>query len=140
METLSWKVRIAFLWVFMPVADLVHSLLVAWTPGGLEKMVSRVEAGGSGWLLFEALFSLIPLWLAFMTLIIKDSINRWLNVPFGVVFTILNIFHFFQCGVPLLQGGPVTQITAHHVLLVGSTVIAAVMIAWYAGRGYKQEA
>ncbi len=139
MEILRWKTRIALLWVFMPVADLAHGLLVAWSTGGVEKMISRTETGGLGWLLFEALFSLVPLWLAFVAMTVKDSSNRWVNFVMGIVFTILNIFHFFQCGVPLIEGGPVTQPTAHHILLVGSTVVVAALIVWYALKWPNQE-
>jgi len=134
------ETRIAVLWVFMPVAILAHGLLVAWEPSGLEKMISHMEAGGAGALLFEALFSLIPLWLAFVAMTVKDSCNRWVNFVLGIVFTILNIFHFFQCGVPLVEGGPVAEPTAHHILLVGSTVVVTALIAWYAWKWPELEA
>jgi hypothetical protein len=140
METLRWKTRIALLWVLMVVAILAHGLLVTWEPGGLEKMISRMEAMGAGALLFEALFSLIPLWLAFVAITVKDSYNKWVNFVLGIAFTILNIFHFFLCGVPLVEGGPVAEPTAHHILLVGSTVVVTALIAWYAWKWPKQEA
>ena len=136
MEILRWKTRIAVLWVFMLLANLVHGLLVVWEPGGLEKMIAHVQEMGP---LFQALFTLIPLWLAFLALTLKDSCNRWVNFVLGIVFTILNIFHFFGCGVPLVAGGPVAEPTAHHILLVGSTVVATALIAWYAWRWPKQE-
>ena len=140
MEILRWKTRIALLWVFMPVAISTHGLLVAWEQGGLEKMVSHMETGGPGMLLFEALLCLIPLWLAFVAMTMKDSCNRWVNLILGIVFTILNIVHFFQCGIPLSEGGPITEPTAHHILLVGSTVVVTALIAWYAWKWPKQEA
>ena len=68
MEPLRWKVRIAVLWVFMVVANLVHSLLVVWEPDGLERMIAHIEEMGAGGLLFEALFALVPLWLAFLAM------------------------------------------------------------------------
>ena len=61
----GWKTRIAVLWLLMVAAVAIHGLLITWEPGGLERMMSRMEAGGAGKLLFEALFSLVPLWLAF---------------------------------------------------------------------------
>ena len=140
MEILRWKTRIAVLWVFMVVADLAHGLLVAWEPGGVEKMVSHMEAMGPGWFIFEAFFFLVPLWLAFVSMTVKDSCNRWTNFILGIIFTIINIFHFFGCGVPLIEGSPVTEPTAHHILLVGSTVVVTALIAWYAWNWPKQEA
>ena len=140
METLRWKTRIAVLWVFMVVATLSHSLLVILEPGGLERMVSHMEAMGAGGLLFEALFSLIPLWLAFVVMTVKDSCNRWTNFILGIIFTIMNVWHFLECGVVVTEGGPVAGPTAHHILLVGSTIIATALIAWYAWKWPKQEA
>lgn len=132
METLALKTRITLLWVLMVAADLAHSILVVWEPGGQARMISRLEVMGAGGMLFEAAFSLIPLWMAFLTMTIRDPWNRWSNLVLGAAFTLLNIFHFFLCGVPLIEGGPVTQPTAHHMLLVGSTVVATALIAWYA--------
>lgn len=139
MELLRWKARIAGLWVFMVVANYIHGMLITWEQGGLERMMSRMEAGGAGELLFEALFALVPLWLAFLAMTLKNSGNRWVNFVLGIVFTIMNIFHFFSCGVPLLEG-PVAGPTAHHILLVGSTVVMTGLIAWYAWKWPKQEA
>ena len=137
MEILIWKTRIALLWVLMVLADVAHSLLVVWEPGGQERMISRLEVLGAGGMLFEATFSLIPLWMAFVTITIRDPWNRWSNLVLGVAFTFLNIFHFFLCGVPLIEGGPVTRPMAHHILLVGSTVVATALIAWYAWKWPK---
>ena len=140
MEILRWKARIALLWVLMLVANFSHAMLVTLEPGGLEKMISHIEEMGAGGLLFEALFSLIPLWLVFVTMTVKDSCNRWVNFVLGIIFTIINIFHFLECGVPLIEGGPVAEPTAHHILTVGSTVVFTALIAWYAWTWPKQEA
>ena len=139
METLRWKTRIAVLWVFMVVADLAHGLLVTWEPGGVEKMVSHMVARGSGWFLFEAFFFLVPLCMAFVSMTVKDSLNRWINFVLGTLFTTINIIHFFQCGVPL-GSGPITEPTAHHILLVGSTVVVTAVITWHAWNWPEQEA
>ena len=131
METLRWKTRIAVLWVLMAVAMSAHGLLAAMVPGGLEKAIAEVEATGSGMLVFMALFWLIPLWLAFMSLTVKGSANRWVNFILGIIFTILNIWHFIEHLAP----PSITQI-----LIVGSTVVATALIAWYAWKWPKQEA
>ena len=139
MELLRWKTRIAVLWVAMAVFISAHSLLAYGAPGMLEKFISEMEAGGAGMWVFMACFWLFPLWLAFLTMTLKGSANRWVNLILGIIFTILNIFHFFECGVPLIEGG-MPEATAHHILIVGSTVVAAALIAWYAWKWPKQEA
>ena len=140
MEGLRWKVRIALLWVLMLLAVSAHSYFITIEPGGLEKMISSTEAEGFGGWLFLALFCVVPLWLAFLSLTLKTQANRWVNFVLGIIFTIMNIIHFFECGVPIIAGGPLSGPTAHHILLVGTTVVATGLIAWYAWRLPKQEA
>ena len=129
MEILRYQTRIAVLWVFMAVAMSAHGIMAFMEPGGLEKAISEVEAVGPGMLVFMALFYLVPLWLAFVTMTVKGSSNRWVNFVLGIVFTLLNIWHFIQhLAYP-------TQL-----LIVGSTVAVAALIVWYAWKWPKQEA
>jgi hypothetical protein len=86
------------------------------------------------------MFWLVPLWMAFVALTMKDSAGRWVNFVVAVIFTVLGIWHFFICGVPLLKGGPFARPMPHHILSVGSTVVATLLIAWYAWKWPKQEA
>jgi drug/metabolite transporter (DMT)-like permease len=130
MEILIWKTRIAVLWVFMAVAMSAHGLLVAMVPGGLEKATSEVESMGSGMLVFMALFWLVPLWLAFVSMTLKDSANRWVNFILGIIFTLLNIWHFTE---------HVAEPAVEQILIIGSTVVVTALIAWFAWRWPKQE-
>jgi len=139
MEILKCKVKIAVLWVAMAVLISAHSLLAAMEPGLLDEMASEMETAGAGMWVFLACFWLLPLWLAFLSIALKDTANRWMNIVLGIIFTILNIVHFFECGVPLIEGG-MPEPTAHHILIVGSTVVATALIAWYAWKWPKQEA
>ena len=131
METLRWKTRIALLWVFMAVAMSAHSLFAFMDPALIEEMMAELEATGPGMLVFMALFWLVPLWLAFVSMTVKDSCNRWTNFVLGIIFTIWSIFHLFQ---------PCVGTQVHQILLIGSTVVVAALIAWYAWKWPKQEA
>ena len=131
METLRWKARIAVLWVLMAVAMSAHSTFAFMDPGAMEKLTEELAAAGPGMMIFMALFWLVPLWLAFMSLTVKGSANRWVNFILGIIFTILNLWHFIE---HLAPPSP-TQI-----LIVGSTVVATALIAWYAWKWPKQEA
>ena len=95
----------------------------------MTEETAKMEPGG--WI-FLSLFWLVPLWMAFVTMTVKGSPNRWANFVVAIIFTILNILHFFECGVPLIETGPLAEPTAHHILLVGSAVVASSLIAWYA--------
>ena len=131
METLRWKARIAVLWLFMAVAMAAHSMFAAMVPGGLEEVISEVQAMGPGMLVFMALFWLIPMWLAFLSMTLKSSSNRWVNFILGIIFTILSIWHFI---------GHLAQPSAEQILIIGSTVVAAALIAWYSWKWPKEEA
>jgi hypothetical protein len=131
MENLRWKMRIALLWVLMAVAMSAHGLLTAMVPGGLEKAIAEVEAMGPGMLIFMALFWLVPLWLAFVSMTVKGSCNRWTNFVLGIIFTVLNIWHFTEHLAPP---------SLAQILIIGSTVVATALIAWYAWKWPKQEA
>ncbi|MCK4782440.1 MAG: hypothetical protein KAV87_01720 [Desulfobacteraceae bacterium] len=132
MEVLRWKARIAVLWLFMAVAMSVHSIMGFMEPGMIEEMMSGEIEGvklGTGMLVFMALFWLVPLWLAFVSMTLKGSANRWVNFILGIIFTILNIWHFIGHLASPVQ-----------ILIIGSTVVVTALIVWYAWRWPKQEA
>ena len=130
METLRWKARIALLWVFMAIAMLAHTAMLTMETGGLEWMISEAEAMGPAWMVIGALFMLVPLWLAFLSMTLKDSCNRWTNFILGIIFTIWSILHLFE---------PCVGSRVEQWLIVGSTVVVAALIAWYAWKWPKQE-
>jgi hypothetical protein len=140
METLRWKARIAVLWIVAAVAMSAHMILMSLDPTAMKKVAEWAVAARDGEGVFLALFWLVPLWLAFLAVTMKDSVNRWVNFVVAAIFTIIGIWHFFICGVPLLKGGPFVEPIPHHILLVGSTVLATTLIAWYAWKWPKREA
>jgi hypothetical protein len=139
METLGWKVRILVLWLISAEAYSAHMIMVTIDPVSMEKMLAwgaKINAGG--WL-FGAIWWLIPFWLAFITMTTKGVSSRWANFSFGIIATLLNIFHFFMCGVPLVMPVLFSAPTVHHSLLLGSAVVATALIIWYAWKWPKQE-
>jgi len=131
MELLRWKARIAVLWIFMAVCMSVHNIIGFVGPGALEKIAKEMAAMGPGMLIFITLFWLVPLWLAFVSMTVKGSCNRWTNFVLGIIFTILNIVHFVEHLAPP---------SAVQILIVGSTVVATALIAWFAWKWPKEEA
>ena len=140
METLRWKTRIVVLWFISAEAFSAHMIMVTIDPVSMKKMLAwgaTIDAGG--WM-FAAIYWLIPFWLAFVTITAKGSSNRWANLVLGIVATLLNIYHFFMCGVPLVDPILFQEPTAHHALLLGTAVVATALITWYAWKWPKQEA
>ena len=134
MELLRWKTRLAVLWIILAVGFSAYVFLRFMEPGFIEGIISG-RFGSSqiseGYLFYLAIFWFIPWIMAFLTLTLKDSVNRWTNLILGIIFTLLNIWHFLGCGLALIEN-PIGEPTALHILLVGSTVVATALIAWFA--------
>jgi intracellular septation protein A len=125
MENLTLlKIKLSVLWIIMGVTLYRCSF---YYENSVEKVVGDIAAMDTpeGWLIL-ALWWLIPLFMAFLSLTLKDSINRWTNIILGIVWTVLNIFHVY------LHLGTLMAPTVHQLLIVGSTVVFAVLIVWYA--------
>ena len=145
MENLRRKIIIVVLWLIAAEAYSAHMIMVTIDPVSEAKMlawgamINADPLGAVGWL-FGAAYWLIFLWMAFVTVAVKGSSNRIANIVMGIIATVLNIYHFVMCGVPIIQPSPLSEPTAHHILLVGSTVVATALITWYAWKWPKQEA
>jgi hypothetical protein len=128
MEILRWKARIAVLWLFMAIAMSAHGILAFMAPGAIAEIEDMTL--GPGMMVFMVIFWLVPLWLAFVTMTVKDSYNRWTNFVLGIIFTILNIFHLIE---------HLAQPSVEQILIIGSTVAVTALIAWYAWKWPKQK-
>ena len=129
MEILRWKIRISVLWLFMAVAMSAHSALAFMERQVVEQMWEMEM--GTGMMLFMAIFWLVPLVMAILSVTLKDLANRWTNMILGIVFTVLNIFHLAE---------HLAHPSAHQILTIGSTVVVTALIFWYALKWPKQEA
>ena len=128
MESVLLKTRIAVLWLFITVASILHYILVS--PNELQFFLTETEKD-PGFAFFGAVFLLIPLVMAFLSVTLKDVANRRANLVLGVVYTIINILHIFGC--------PVAHSSAHQILLVLSTIVVSLLIVWYAWKWPKEE-
>ena len=134
MEALKWKIKIAVLWLIAAEAYSAHMIMVTIDPVSEKKMLEwGAGIPAEGWL-FAAIYWLIPFWMAFVTIAVKGPSNRWANFVLGIIGTLLGIYHFFMCGVPLsfIPPGPVAGPTVHHILLLITAVVATALITWYA--------
>jgi len=69
--------------------------------------------------------------MAFLSITLKGSANRWANIIVGVA---LACFYIFDVGGHLSQGE-----VGGHMLVAVSMIVAAVLIVWYAWKWPKQE-
>jgi len=121
------------LWLFYAVAFLVVMTLGAFEPGVIEQIMAGEIEGmkiGPELLLLLAILLLVPLVMAFLSLTLKDSINRWTNIILGIVFTVFQLAELIET---------LAQPYAHAILMEISKVVAPALIVWYAWKS-KQKA
>ena len=129
--------RIAVLWLFMAVAMSAHVVLSVFEPGVIEQIASGKMQIGEEMFLFMALFWLIPLTMAYLSVTLKDLANRRANITLGILFTALNIFHLiFELMVQ--PSTHMVQASLHQLLIDGATVVVTALIVWHAWKWPRQ--
>ncbi len=125
---LAWRIRIAILWVFFAVGMSAVVLLILMAPGNLPQIMEGRfgdEEITAGTLIFMALFWLVPLIMAFLTMVLKDRVNRYANAGMGVVLTAMWTWDLVEQLVAAeeFSGEP---------LVVGAMIVAGLTILWHA--------
>jgi hypothetical protein len=127
----DWKIKISVLWLIYAAVGLGAGLFMFWEPGVIDQLIAGEFHGikiGPEIMLVNAISLLIPLVMAFLSLTLKDSINRWANI-------IVSIFSISFLLISLTLESP----AAYAILLYLSMIVAAVLIVWYAWKS-KQKA
>ena len=89
LNALSFRTTAAVLWVAVAVALSGSVVLFLYVPGALEEMLGGMAEGevlndAVGFLL--AVFVIIPLVMAATTLLIRDRVNRYVNLIAGLAY------------------------------------------------------
>jgi hypothetical protein len=123
----DFRIKISVLWLFWTVSFLVSLVSALFEPGAMAR-ITEGEMGGfkvtPELILLTTIMILVPLIMAFLSLTLKDSINRWANVVLGVVYTGICLFDWL--------GSPVQP--AYAILMVISRIMASALIVSYAWR------
>jgi len=125
----DWKIKIAVLWMYVTFAALLTTILYFMEPGVLEGIMAGEILGmqiAPEVLLIAAIERLGPMVMAFLTLTLPDSPNRWANIILGIVYTALSIISMIGYSPQMM-------------LMWGSAAVATVLIVWYAWKS-KQKA
>jgi len=122
------------LWLFYEVSGLASGLLAIFEPDVLQQFLDTGEIEGMKitpeFLLVFAIILLVPLVMAFLSLTLKDSINRWANIILGIVWIGLGL-----TDLPTYVAEP----SAYAILMWLSGLVATALIVWYAWKS-KQKA
>jgi hypothetical protein len=133
-RSLTLKVRISTLWIFMDFALLLLLTLNSLDPsGGMKEMIASFPSQlVPEVLLGGAILILIPFVLAFLSLTMQDSSNRRANLILGLAFA---VFQFSGVAYAL------TRLAIQYLYLLflqTAAFVASVLIVWSAYRWLKE--
>ncbi len=95
-------------------------------PGIIAQLMAGEAEGqkiGPELILFSAILMLVPLVMAFLSMTLKGSMNRWVNIIAGSVFAALWFVGVVDAVLSAYWGG---------ALMTLSAVVASLLIVWYA--------
>jgi hypothetical protein len=124
----DWEIKVSVLWLFIDIAYIVDVILGIMEPGGLQQFLNTGQIGGITMgpevLFVLAIALLVPLVMAFLSLVLKNLVNRWTNVIVGAVYAFLWIIAL----ITTVEQHPV----AYSMLITLSKLVASAVIVWYA--------
>jgi len=83
-------------------------------------------------IVFFALWWIVPLSMAFLTQILKHSLNSWINLILGILFALFTIYYFIS---HLITG----WFTVANLLILIFLFVVSILIAWYGWKLPKEE-
>ena len=126
----DWKIKIAVLWLVWEFAAVTVPICEQYVPGLLEEAIAEITPE---MLVFLAIIMLIAPVMAFLSLALKDSINRWTNIIMGIVFVGLGLFG----AISWVAEPSYIDYSAFVILLGIVEVVVAALIVWYAWKWKK---
>jgi hypothetical protein len=116
------------MWLVFAVASIWIPLIEHYIPGFVEEAVAQVTPES---VLMLAIIAMIVPVMALLSLTLKDSINRWLNIIVGIVFA-------FLMPIGVVGGGFPTAYVPSLALISIVEFVAAVLIVWTAWKSKKK--
>jgi hypothetical protein len=136
MEALKWKIKISILWISFAVSTSAAMIIWFIEPGILEQIMTTgqmlSEKLSAENIIFFALWWVVPLGMAFLTQILKHSLNRWMNLVLGTSFALFTIYYFIN---HLIKG----WFTIANLLILIFLFVVSILIAWYGWNLPKEE-
>ena len=124
------KLKLAALWISATFCYLYGDYFELYTPGKIDGLLSGDNVLDSPEiLLIAALVMVIPPLMVVASLMLKPKLNRWLNITFGTVFTILML---------LIAVGSLTPWYSFYVFLALVESVLTALVVWHALKWPKE--
>lgn len=127
----DWKIKVSVLWLFASIAFLAHQIIVLMEPGVIAQLMEGVAEGqqiGPELILFFTILMLVPMLMAFLSLTLKDSMDRWVNIIVGAIFAVLWLVSVVDAAQSAYWGG---------ALMTLSAAVASALIVRYAWKSKR---
>ena len=131
MKILTLKIRILVLWIFTGASITAEVALYLYKNGLIAEIISGDAGIGPAELVIWTCRWLVPFVLAFLTVMLRDKASRMLNLVFGAIFLVFNIFQFAA------RAATEQDLPAFLVIIIVSSTVAAALILWSAVRWPK---
>jgi len=130
-ETVDLRVRLALLWILMAVAGSIAVLLSMMEEGFIEDVIAGGIEGmtPTAWTYAMGIPFFLLLLMAFLSVTLKDSINRRVNIIAGLGFTVL----LTMTELERLAGGHMGGDRLFGI----PVIVGAILIVWYAWKWPK---
>lgn len=124
------KMKLAALWISATFCYLYGDYFELYTPEKVDSLMSGDNVLNSPMILFIAsLIMVIPPLMVVVSLFLKPNLNKWLNVVFGTIFTIM---------MTLIAFGSLTPWYGFYVFLAIIESILTALIVWNALKWPKE--
>ena len=127
------KIILSALWAARMLSGLQGDVVRFMAPGMLEEMISGVTdvPVTNELILVMSIIFMVPIFMSFLSLTLKDKANRWANLIIGIFFVVFELVFLIFIYLP----GAVYEIFWGIAYLV-----FAALVVWYAWKWPKQEA
>ena len=124
------KLKLAALWISATFCYLYGDYFELYTPGKIDSLLSGDNVLDSPEiLLIAALVMIIPPLMVVASLMLKPKLNRWLNIVFGTIFTMLML---------LIAVGSLTPWYRFYVFLALVESVLTALVVWHALKWPKE--
>lgn len=125
------RIKLSALWITLMLFYIYADILGFYTPGNIESVVAG-EIGGvqitEGFLFVMAIWMAIPSVMVFLSLTLKASVNRWVNILVGILSIVALAATFF-----------VGEFSARYTFQAILEAVLIASIVWQAWRWPKKE-
>jgi uncharacterized membrane protein HdeD (DUF308 family) len=90
------KMKLSALWIALMFLYIYADIISFYRPGQIEEMISGQMGpfpATQGSLFIASILMMIPAIMVFLSLTLKPKVNRWANILFGVLYTVVNIMN-----------------------------------------------